>query len=343
MKRPVDSRLPTRRTAMLMAAGIAAISRKAAAQSRTVSIGYQEQPDWLMFVARDQKFFEKVGLMPNFVKFPGGTPMIEASQQGSIDIASVGSVALLLGISRGLDWTVIGVNPEGAYSQGLVARKDADIHRSADLRGKRVGVFRGSTAQFGLLMLMRQHGLQRHQLTMVFLTPEEQMEALKESKIDAAMVWEPWMQRMIHHLGARLITTEGDLGIHTNVDGYTVRRSWLQSNRQTAVRFIQALLLAADAVKKDRTLAVRSWATDMAIKEGWADTVFENVPPPLIHEWTNPRYTFALVKDSALYRSLNYLAEFLYEERLIKQPVETDNILDPSAAAEALRIHKSGR
>ena len=151
------------------------------------------------------------------------------------------------------------------------------------------------------------------------------------------------MQRMIHGLGAKLLTTEGDLGIHTNVDGYTVRRSWLQSNRPTAVRFIQALLMASDIVKKDRSIAIRGWATDMAIKEAWAETVYENVPPPLIHEWTNPRYSFALVKDSPLYRGLGYLSEFLFEEKIIPQPVETDNILDPSAVIEALRGYKPVR
>jgi ABC-type nitrate/sulfonate/bicarbonate transport system substrate-binding protein len=341
MNHPIDRRHALRGIAALMAAVTAL---PAAAQGRLpIAIGYQEQPDWLMFVARDMKLFERVGLAPTFVKFPGGTPMIEAAQSGSIDVASVGSVALLLGISRGLDWTVIGVNPEGAYSQGLVARKDADIHRPADLRGKHVGVFKGSTAQFGLLMLMRQHGLQRHQLTLVYMTPEEQMVALKEGRIDAAMVWEPWMQRMIHGLGARLITTEGDLGVHTNVDGYTVRRQWLQSNRPTAVRFLQALLMANDIVKMDHSIAVRGWATDMAIKEGWSEEVYENVPPPLIHEWINPRYSFALVKDSPLYRSLGYLAAFLLEEKLVHQPVETDNILDPTVVTEALRTYRPGR
>ena len=343
MKRPIETPRPTRRAAMLMALGMAAASPPAAAQSRPISIGYQDQPDWLMFVARDQKLLEKVGLSPKFVKFPGGTPMIEAARDGVIDVASVGAVALLLGISQGLDWTVIGVNPEGPYSQGLLARKDADIHRPADLRGKRVGVFKGSTAQFGLLMLMRQHGLQRHSLTIVFLTPEEQMAALKENRIDAAMVWEPWMQRMIHGVGARLITTEGDLGVHTNVDGYTVRRSWLQANRQTAVRFIQALLMAHDVIRKDPGIAVRGWAADMMIKKSWAETVYENVPPPLIHEWTNPRYSFALVKDSALYRSLGYLSEFMLEEKLISQPVETEDVLDPSVVTEALRTYRPGR
>jgi aliphatic sulfonates family ABC transporter substrate-binding protein len=332
-----------RRAAMSMALAAAA-APKAIAQGRsTIVIGYQEQPDWLLFVARDMKLFERAGLTPTFVKFPGSPPMIEAARAGSIDVASIGSVALLIGLSQGLDWTVIGVNPEGAYSQGLLARKDSDIHRPADLRGKRVAVLKGSTAQFGLLMLMRQHGLQRHSVTVVDLTPAEQMAAMKENKIDATMVWEPWMQRMTHDLHARLITTEGDLGVHTNVDGYTVRRQWLQSNRHTAVRFIQALLMANDVVKKDRSVAIRAWATDMSIKEGWAEAVYENVPPPLIHEWVNPRYTFALVKDSPLYRSLGYLSEFLFEEKIISQPVETDDVLDPTAVTEALRTYRPGR
>ena len=81
----------------------------------------------------------------------------------------------------------------------------------------------------------------------------------------------------------------------------------------------------------------------MAIKESWAEAIYENVPPPLIHEWTNPRYSFALVKDSSLYRSLNYLSEFLVEEKIIPQPVETDNVLDPSVVAEALRGYRPVR
>jgi ABC-type nitrate/sulfonate/bicarbonate transport system substrate-binding protein len=84
MKRPIETLRPTRRTAMLMALGMASASPQVAAQSRSIAIGYQEQPDWLMFVARDQKLLEKVGLSPSFVKFPGGTPMIEAASTSRV-------------------------------------------------------------------------------------------------------------------------------------------------------------------------------------------------------------------------------------------------------------------
>ena len=226
-----------------MLAGGAVAVRPAAAQARPIVIGYQEQPDWLLFVARDLGLFEKAGLSPTFVKFDSGPPMIEEIRHGRLDLASVGSVAFLIGLSQGLDWTMIGINPEGAYAQGLVAHKDSDILTPTDLKGKRVGLVQGATAQFGFLMLMRQHGIRAEQVTVVNMAPEAQLRALEARQIDAAMVWEPWMHRMIRNANARIVETEGNLGIYTNVDCYSVRRDWLGHNRETALRFLRALVV----------------------------------------------------------------------------------------------------
>ncbi len=308
-----------------------------------ITIGYQDTPDWLFFVARDQKLFEKAGLAPTYVKFPGGPPMIAATQNGSIDLASVGSVAFVLGLAQGLDWVMIGINPEGAYSQGVVARKDSGIRTPADLKGKRIGLFNGTTAQFGLMMILRQHGIRPDQVTLFNMPPEEQLAALESKKIDAAMVWEPWMQRMVHATGARIISTEGNIGIYTNVDGYTVRREWLRNHREAAIRFLRALVMANDVVQKNRTVAIHLWAREMGIREAWAEAIYDDVPPPLIYEWTNPRYTYSLVKGSSLHRRLAFLAAFLFDERIIPQQVEMDDIMDDSVIADVLKGRKSGR
>ncbi len=316
---------------------------RAWAQGRLpITIGYQEKPDWLLFVARDLKLFEKAGLAPTFVKFVAGPPMITAMQNGSIDLASVGSEAFLIGLSRGVDWVMIGINPEGAYSQGLVARKDSGIKTPADLPGKRIGLFKETTAQFGLMMMMRQHGIHPNQVTLVEMSPEEQLVALATRKIDAAMTWEPWIQRMIHEANARIITTEGNIGIYTNVDGYSVRRQWLRQNRETALRFLRALLLANNVVQKDPSIAVHLWAGELGIKEAWAQAIYEDVPPPLIHEWTNPRYNYSLVKGSPLHLRLGFLATFLFDEKLISQPVDVNDVMDASVIAEVLKTRKSG-
>ena len=166
------------------AAALAGGAGPAAAQGRPIVIGYQEQPDWLLFVARDFKLFEKAGLQPTFVKFDGGPSMVEAMRDGRLDLAAVGSVPFLIGLSRGVDWTMIGINPEGAYGTGLVVRKDSDIRSPTDLNGKRVGLFVGSTAQFGFLMMLRQHGIRPDQVTVVNMDPEAQLHALEARRIE---------------------------------------------------------------------------------------------------------------------------------------------------------------
>jgi len=329
-------------TVLLFAGGAFTAPRALAQRSLPITIGYQETPDWLFFAARELKLFEKAGLAPTYVKFSGGPPMIGAAQNGSIDLASVGSVAFVIGLSQGLDWVMIGINPEGAYSQGLVARKDGGIKTPADLKGKRIGLFNETTAQFGLMMILRQHGIHPDQVTLLNMSPEEQLLALENKKIDAAMVWEPWMHRMVHGANGRIIETEGNLGIYTNVDGYSVRRQWLRDHRETAMRFLRALVMANNVVQKNPAIAVHLWAREMGIKEAWAEAIYGDVPPPLIHEWANPRYTYSLVKGSSLHRRLGFLATFLFDEKLISQPVDVSDIMDVSVITDVLKTRKSG-
>jgi ABC-type nitrate/sulfonate/bicarbonate transport system substrate-binding protein len=345
MKRPARPPHPMRRQVVLkgaglLAAGLAGGAGPAAAQGRPMVIGYQEKPDWLLFVARDLGLFEKAGLSPTFIKFDSGPPMIEAARNGTIDLASVGAVAFLIGLSQGLDWTMIGINPEGAYGQGLVVHKDSDIRTPTDLKGKRVGLVVGATAQFGFLMMLRQHGIRLEQVTVVNMTPQAQLQALEVRQIDAAMVWEPWMHRMMRSANARIVETEGNLGIYTNVDCYSVRRGWLSANRDTALRFLRALVVANEAISKDHRIAYQAWAREVGLANASVEAIFDVVPPPLIFEWTNPRYTYSLVKGGPLFQRLSFLAAYMTRYGIISRQVELDDAMDMSLIAEVLKGKK---
>ena len=215
-----------------------------------IRIGYQGGPDWLLYTARDLKLFEKEGLAPVFVKFVAGPPMIAAAESKDIDVSFIGIVPFLRGVSQGLDWVIIGLG-EGAYAEGLVVRKGGDIVTLADLKGKRIGYLKGTTAHFGIMMTLRQVGIRADEVALVDMPPAEQLAAMAKGDIDAAMVWEPWIQRMVREANGRVVAREGDLGILANAGGFSVRRDWLQENRETAVRFVRALLAAYDIVLKE--------------------------------------------------------------------------------------------
>jgi aliphatic sulfonates family ABC transporter substrate-binding protein len=318
----------------------------AASQARAqtplpIRIGYQATPDWLLFTARALKLFEKAGLAPTYVKFVAGAPMIAAAQSKNIDVADLGTVPFLVGLSQGVDWVMIGISTEGAYTEGVAARKDSGINTLADLRGKRIGYFKGSTAQYGLMMALRQQGIRLDQVTLLDMPPAEQLAALANKEIDAAMVWEPWMQRMVHEANAKIIATEGDFGIYTNVTGYAARRDWLRDNKEAAVRFLRALLMAYDVLQKDPSIGVRTLAGEMGIKEAWVKEIYRDAPPPNMHWSTDHGYRYSLVEGSGFHRRLGYLATFLLEEKVISKEVDVSEVLDVSVVTEALRTWKT--
>jgi taurine transport system substrate-binding protein len=307
-----------------------------------ITIGYVSY-DLLGVVAQEQKLFEKAGLAPTFVKFVAGPPMIAAAQGKKIDVAALGAVPFLLGLAQGVDWVAFGISPEGGYSEGFVARKDSGIATLADLAGKKIGFVKGSTAHFGLIMMLKQLGVRRDQVTLLDMPPAGQLTALANNEIDAAMVWEPWMQRMVHEANARIIIFEGEMGIHSGGTVYAARRDWLGNDRETAVRFLRALLMANDVMQKDPGIGVKALAAEMGIKEAWAEAIYENTPPPKIERWADPHYRYSLVKGAEFNRRLGYLASFLLEEKIISQEADLRNVLDASIITEALKTRKTGQ
>ncbi len=330
-------------TLVLSVGGAAFPAPGASAQSPLpIKIGYLSGPDWLMFAARDLKTFEQEGLSPIYVRFEAGMPLIAAAESQSIDVSAVGIVPFVLGISQGVDWAMIGLL-EGSYSEGLVARRDSGIDTPADLKGKRIGYYRGSIAHYGILMVLREFGIRVDQVTLLHMSPPEQLAALAKKEIDAAMVWEPWMHRMVSDAGARVIAREGELGIHMAVGGYSVRRDWLRDNRETAVRFLRGLLRAYDALRKDERVAISAGAREMGISDEWAEAIYAYTPPSNMYLWADPRYRQSLAKGSSLDRRLGYLGAFLFDEKLIPKPVDLRNALDASVIAEALKTWKPGQ
>jgi ABC-type nitrate/sulfonate/bicarbonate transport system substrate-binding protein len=166
------------------------------------------------------------------------------------------------------------------------------------------------------------------------------MAALINGELEAAMVWEPWIQRMVHEANARLVAIEGDLGIYTNVATISVQRDWLVKNRETAVRFLHALILAYDALKKNHSIAVRAVVQETGTKREWVEQIYRDAPPPNIHLWADPRYIYSLVKGAVFHRRLGYVATFMADENVFPKEMDTDNVLDPTVITEALKTVK---
>ena len=73
-----------------------------------------------------------------------------------------------------------------------------------------------------------------------------------------------------------------------NVSGFSVRRDWLRDNRETAVRFLRALLRAYDVLRKDERVAISAGAREMGISDEWAEAIYAYTPPSNMYLWADP-------------------------------------------------------
>ena len=107
-------------------------------------------------------------------------------------------------------------------------------------------------------------------------------------------------------------------------------------NRETAIRFLQTLIRAYDALQKNHAVAIRAVAEETGTRKEWVEQIYRDAPPPNIHLWADRRYLYSL-GGSVFHRILGYVARFMEMEKVFPKEVLTDDILDVSVITEALK------
>lgn len=176
-------------------AAMAALSREARAQAdtREIRIGYQK--NGVLVIARQQaaleKHFAPQGIEVKWVEFSSGPPMLEAMNVGSVDYGAVGDSPPIFAQSAGAAIVYAAGQPI-TNGQGILVPPNSTIRSVADLKGKRVGFTKGSSAHNVIVQTLEKAGLTYADITPVYLTPPDAGPAFANGSIDAWSIWDPY-------------------------------------------------------------------------------------------------------------------------------------------------------
>ncbi|QLF95081.1 ABC transporter substrate-binding protein [Pseudomonas sp. ABC1] len=132
-----------------------------------------------------EREFAEDGIQVRWVFIKGAGPLInEAFANGQVDLAYLGDLASIIGRSGGLDTRVVAAAARGV-NHYLAVRPDSSIETFADLKGKRVGLFRGTAAQLSFIDALRTAGLSERDLRVINLDFAAASAALAAGHIDA--------------------------------------------------------------------------------------------------------------------------------------------------------------
>jgi sulfonate transport system substrate-binding protein len=176
-------------------AAVAALAPRARAEAgvKEIRIGYQK--NGVLVIARQQSVLEKhfnpQGVDVKWVEFSSGPPMMEAMNVGSIDYGAVGDSPPVFAQAAGAAIVYAAGQPI-TTGQGILVPPNSTIRSIADLKGKRVGFTKGSSAHNIIVQTLEKAGLTYADITPVYLTPPDAGPAFANGSIDAWSIWDPY-------------------------------------------------------------------------------------------------------------------------------------------------------
>jgi sulfonate transport system substrate-binding protein len=179
----------------LGSAAAAALSSRARAEAgvKEVRIGYQK--NGVLVIARQQaaleNHFRPAGIEVKWVEFSSGPPMMEAMNVGSIDYGAVGDSPPVFAQAAGAAIVYAAGQPI-TNGQGILVPQNSAIRSIADLKGKRIGFTKGSSAHNIVVQTLEKAGLTYSDITPVYLTPPDAGPAFANGSIDAWSIWDPY-------------------------------------------------------------------------------------------------------------------------------------------------------
>jgi sulfonate transport system substrate-binding protein len=139
--------------------------------------------------------------------FTSGPPMLQAMAGGAVDIGSVGNAPPVFAAAGGDNIAVVGAFQANPLGSALLVPKNSPIHSIAQLKGKRIAVAQGSSADYHLLTVLKKAGLSVHDVTLDYLQPAEGLAALSSGHVDAWDIWSPFVEQAEAQDHARLLVS----------------------------------------------------------------------------------------------------------------------------------------
>ncbi len=149
----------------------------------------------LVYVAQQQGFFKRHGLDLTVENYQAGAYAVSDLQARKVDVATAAGFVLALKGFKANDLRAISTISSSDNVE-VVARRDRGIEKPEDLRGKQIGMTKGTIAEFFLSTFLSFRGILPSEIRTVDFKPSEIVTALSEGKIDAACGFPPFTDTM---------------------------------------------------------------------------------------------------------------------------------------------------
>lgn len=291
---------------------------------------YGGQVDYLTTHRLLEKEFAKDGIKVEWSFFKGAGPGInEALANRQLDFAFIGDLPLIIGRANGLDTRLLAAGTRGVTVY-LGVTPESGIKSLADLKGKRVGIFRGTADQLSFARVLESAGLKERDVKIVNLDFNAVNAALVAKQIDAT--WAPHRLLALRDRGIVNIpvSTQQLDGTGSLQGGLIGAQPFLQQHPDLATRFVKTVVVAS------------RWLSTEANRQAQVQLVASQSSYPIaaIEEslrGNNLAFVYSPLLDGYFLGNFKRNVELARQFGLIRRTFDVDAWADPRYLAAALQ------
>ena len=207
-----------------------------------------------LWVAQEGGYFKREGLDTELLYIGGGSLLIQSMLSGDVPFAYGPSVPVINATLRGADLALIG-NTGNSLVFSIMSRPE--IKQPANLKGKKIGVTRlGGSTDWALDAALKQWALERRELVVIQTGGmPEGLAALSSGSLDAVVLSPPSNFRAVK-AGMNELVDVGQLGIVFPNTPLSTTRSFIKSQRDTALRFLRGFTRGLNRLGTDKAFSM---------------------------------------------------------------------------------------
>ena len=294
---------------------ISLFNNQGSQNQETINIGsFSKAIDYAPYlVAKNKGWFDdvagKYGTTIKYTEFQSLPPINEAFATNNIDLVFEAEAPAIVGKSAGIDLKIV---EAGVFlTQEIIVSQDSSIQDVKGLKGKKIAVLAGTSAHQGLVVVLNQNGLSADEVEIIDMIPPDAKVAFELGQVDAWAVWPPFpQQEEVAGKGKSLSGSE--IFIQSVV---VARGKFIQENPEIAKDLL-------DVVNQAQAWIIENEAEAQEIVAEELNLDLEVV----VLSWS--KHDFNPIFDEEAKKDIESKADFLYEQGIIKNKVDIENLVE---------------
>ncbi len=296
-----------------------------------LKVGVSDWTGWVAwYVAQSEGYFKRYGADVKLVWFANYSDSIAALSTGQLDANSQTWSDTLGPLAKRLPLKVVLVNDNSAGNDALMV--GAGIRTFADLKGHTVALEQYSVSHFVLYTALARNGLTPRDVNVVNLSAGDAAAAFMSGRVDAAVVWNPWISLIEKSgRGRPLFTSRQMPGLIPDL--LVAQESAIRAKRSDLVGMIEAWFDTVAFIHSHPDQAVRIMAKVVGMDSSQYEVFLSGTrffDAAANREAFDPRDSASLVAVEPA------IASFLLANRLIEGRPDVATGIDRSLLDQAL-------